>query len=295
LNQNTTNFAIMFADVADSSKLYETIGDVQAQEHITECFALMSSISKQNGGVVIKTIGDEIMCRFSNAEDAVEAACKIQEGFRGCINNSGIRISVRIGLHYGPAIIEKGDLFGDAVNVASRMVSIAKSKQIITTEQTVTCLSLEKRAATRRFDRVSVKGKEEKITIFEVLWDWEGLTIMGSVDLPRQPSTTFLILTYGDMIKHIAADSPIFIIGRDQKSDIVVSSNMASRTHASIEYRREKFVYIDQSTNGTYIRAQDDKDIYLRREVFPLWGEGIISLGESIEKQPEHLIHFKCP
>jgi predicted component of type VI protein secretion system len=61
---------------------------------------------------------------------------------------------------------------------------------------------------------------------------------------------------------------------------------MTSRQHARIEFRRGKFVLVDQSTNGTWVRGDDGKDHYLRREELALWGEGMISLGDRIH--PEH-------
>lgn len=66
----------------------------------------------------------------------------------------------------------------------------------------------------------------------------------------------------------------------------------ASRKHAWIEFRREKFVLVDYSSNGTWVRTTDNKEIYLRREEFPLWGHGWISLGQPLDSNLDQSIEF---
>ena len=71
--------AIMFVDVEGSTKLYERLGDQQAQQLIERCLNIVSDIVRQSEGSIVKFIGDEVMCRFADEDSAVEAACKIQE------------------------------------------------------------------------------------------------------------------------------------------------------------------------------------------------------------------------
>ena len=286
--------AIMFADVEGSTGLYEKLGDIEAQKSIESCLNTMAQVTVQHGGVVIKTIGDEIMCRFDNEDDAVMAACAIQETIENLsMSNDGIP-AIRIGLHYGLTIQKDGDVFGDAVNVAARMAGIAKGKQIITTEETVINLEPHQLNKTRKFDKATVKGKKEEITIYEVLWRPENATVIHTRSaLAAIASSTTLVLTYDGKDYEMSQTSPDIVLGRDDRCVIKIDSNFASRIHAKIEYRRGKFVLIDQSTNGTYVRTDSREDIYLRREELPLIGEGFISLGESVKGESPHLINYK--
>lgn len=68
-------------------------------------------------------------------------------------------------------------------------------------------------------------------------------------------------------------------MGRGSGCALIVEAGLVSRVHAKIEYRRGKFVLIDQSTNGTFVRSEDNREVYLRREEMPLLGRGHISLG----------------
>ncbi len=100
-------------------------------------------------------------------------------------------------------------------------------------------------------------------------------------------------LVFQDTEIALLANTPSLTLGRDMACSIIIDGTLVSRQHALIEYRRGKFLLSDTSTNGTYIITDDGRSIYLRREEFPLWGEGKISLGKTIvdEKTPD-IIHF---
>jgi len=85
-----------------------------------------------------------------------------------------------------------------------------------------------------------------------------------------------------------------FIIGRDhRKSHLHVDSSLASRDHCHIVIHRGKFVLVDHSTNGTYVKTPEQPEIYLRREELPLQGEGTISIGRRAHQDKELTIYYK--
>ena len=294
MGDNYEKSAIMFVDIEGSTKLYEKHGDQKAQEIVERCLGLASDIIKKSNGTIIKFIGDEVMSRFIDEDSAIDAACKIQEALENSQSDEELP-SVRIGLHYGMTIEKEGDVFGDAVNVAARVTSIAKGKQIITTEDTVVNLSPKHVGMTREFDKTAIKGKEGEVTIYEVLWQPDNATQMrtaikrGSTD-----SASLLSIVYNGDEFNIKANSPDFMIGRDPRCDLIVNSDFSSRIHARIEYRRGKFVLVDQSTNGTYIDTENKKKLYIRREELPLFGVGTIGLGESAGDENPHIIRYAC-
>jgi class 3 adenylate cyclase len=69
----------MFADVAGSTALYEKLDDEQANRIIDDVITMMSELTEKYLGTVVKTIGDEIMCGFSKADQAFTAASIIQD------------------------------------------------------------------------------------------------------------------------------------------------------------------------------------------------------------------------
>ncbi|MBI3562512.1 MAG: FHA domain-containing protein [Gammaproteobacteria bacterium] len=103
-----------------------------------------------------------------------------------------------------------------------------------------------------------------------------------------------LYLTYHNKIKDLGTQQTKFVIGRAPDCDLIINSDLASRHHAAIVYRNGKFVLIDQSTNGSFIKGQSGKEVYVRAEETPITGAGFISLGKSVTVDNENLIYYSC-
>lgn len=100
-------------------------------------------------------------------------------------------------------------------------------------------------------------------------------------------------LKYLDKALSLRTQSSVISIGRDAHCDFVINSKSVSRLHAKIKFRRGNFVIIDQSTNGTYVKNSDSKEVYLRRDELPLMGgNGVISLGLKTGQENQHQIYF---
>jgi hypothetical protein len=285
----------MFADISDSTRLYDALGDTKAQAIVSRYLTRMTEICRYDHGKLIKTVGDEIMCRFPTCDEAVLAAQRINQAMENESSFGGVVVAVRIGIHFGTVVEKDGDLYGDVVNVAARMTSIARGKQIITTQAVVDNLSKALANGVRLYDEAMVKGKQEEIKMYEILWGQEDVTgIISQAELVKHPAFSFLKLVYSNAEYVMKPTDALILIGRGNQCDLIVDTMLVSRTHARLEYRRGKFVLIDQSTNGTFVKIQDGAEVYLRREELPLSGEGVISLGESVEVRSKNMIQFHC-
>jgi class 3 adenylate cyclase len=294
VRENVT-LAILFADIAKSTHLYETLGNKTAQSLIGACLSLLSKVTVMHNGTVIKTIGDEIMCTFPSANDAVEAAIAMNRDLeRLTISNMpGVAPpNIYVGIQFGPVIREDNDVFGDAVNVAARMVAMAKQRQIITTDDTIAALSNKHKSAARVIDKTTVKGKSGEMNIYEVIWEQKDATVMVDESLDARKIESRMELKFQGLTVEIDQNRPSVTLGRQNHNDVVVNDERVSRTHARIEYRRGKFILIDQSTNGTFALIQGKKSIILRRDEATLLGSGIIGLGREVTEQSPVVIHY---
>lgn len=288
---------VMFADVAGSTRLYEQLGDQKARSSIHACLECLTQITQAHEGRVIKTIGDEVMCQFPDAEHGAQAAIKMQRTLEDEPPVPDVPIRIRVGFHYGPMIPQGEDVFGDAVNIAARMAGIARGEQIITSQDTIDRLPPSLVSQTRRFDTAPIKGKAEEMVVHEVLWERQNVTQMITAPEVASPSLTMLLhLRCGDNALTLDTTNTPCVFGREASCDFVVPTSFASRRHGRIEYRRGKFILVDQSTNGTYVTAGEpgSQEIYLRREEVPLVRSGVICLGESLAKNPQVRIEFDC-
>lgn len=297
MTQEKTTLTVLFADICQSTRLFETCGDVRAREIVSQTLTPLMAITQDHGGCVVKTIGDEIMCTFPDPEAAVVSACEMHQMVHKKSDLATSRISIRIGLHQGDVLQENGDVFGDAVNLASRMVDIAKADQIITTGRTAQGVSQDVCGGRRDLGRMRVRGKSEPLEIIEILWhdDISVITVLNRPP-PEEEILSFakLVLRHRDLKIEVLETDPPFTMGRGDHNRLHIDAPPVSRQHAAIEYRKNRYVLIDQSTNGTYVRMNETDPIFLHREELYLHGQGVISLGQEIESDHPELIRFKC-
>jgi adenylate cyclase len=296
MSPKTKNIGIMFADVVGSTQLFELLGDDIARATIAETLELLTSVTNSHGGTVIKTIGDEVMCTFPEAGDSANAATEMHETLEDAndMREEGPKIKIRIGMHFGPALLEGGDVFGDAVNVAARMAAQAKGGQIITTKTTIDLLDPITQATSRFVDRAPIKGKKEDIEIYEVIWQETDVTTMASNvgSSAKHREEVSLEVSYQKISVTLNQDKSELMMGRSQACDLPINEKLASRQHVKIELRRDKFFVIDQSTNGTHIKIDGADESFLRREEMHISANGKISLGKSFAANPTEVISF---
>jgi len=286
--------AVLFADVSDSTRLYENMGDTAAFTQVRACLQILNEAAQHFQGRVVKTIGDGAMCVFAKAEDAARAAIEMQDRIDLRPPSPGrSKLTIRIGFHYGQVLREADDVFGDTVNVAARMAGLAVPGQILMTASTIEMLPADLRQKTRRLDALAVKGKAQAIDIHELQWqDSDAATLVPgrSQNFSRLTEPRLRLTCQGKTLEFRMT----MTIGRDPHHDIVVLDKMASRNHARIEKRLDKFALIDQSANGTYVTISGRDEIVLRREEFILYGSGTIAFGESPRRQRDvTLVQFQ--
>jgi adenylate cyclase len=166
------------------------------------------------------------------------------------------------------------------VNLAARVAGLAKVGQIVTTEETFKLLSPELAQRARKLIRVQVKGKQAPVTIFEFMWrDSEDITALST--LTDHGPAVHLVIKYESREWHFEGPGELSI-GRGDDCDIVVGDRKASRRHARVERRRNNFVLVDQSSNGTWVQVSGEAEAtVLQREEIILRATGVIGLGHS--------------
>jgi class 3 adenylate cyclase len=288
--------AILFADVSGSTKLYEALGDARARHLVSRCIQLMTESTEKHGGSLIKTIGDEVMCRFPSADQAAAAALDMQEQVaKASISEGGFNLAIHVGFHFGPVVIEENDVFGDAVNLASRMVNLSKRDQVLTTGQTMAELSPKWQKAARQIDRAAVRGKKEEIDVYELVWQEAEVTRMSGKawTLPQTGPQGRMRLRLGSQEIEVSETHPSATVGRAEQNDFVLKGDLISRLHARIDYRNRRFILTDQSTNGSWVVDASGKESIVRHDTHVLSGSGAISFGHVPAPGQLDLLHYQ--
>lgn len=291
----TKKLAILFADISDSTALYDRLGDEQARQIVATCLAAMSDRAAAHNGTLVKTIGDEIMCTFTSAEDALHASREMQRTIKANNHGSKQPLRVRIGFHFGDVLCEANDVYGDTVNVAARITAVTRAGQIMTTQATVGALPPDLLSDVHQILRAELKGQFD---IFQVPWEGEDLqrTQIGIAPYRKsQEVGAELILRYRGQSCRVNDQQKKVFLGRGGTCKIVVVNDFASRQHAAVESRSGNFVLQDSSVNGTYIRFDDGQIVFIHNDEAILRGIGTISLGRSYAENPSELIIFSVP
>jgi len=297
ISETSEQRAILFADVCESTSIYEKLGDAKALALINTLFKALDKEVNGNGGVIVKTLGDGMVCQFREPDAAFRAACGMQEATARVDAKDKGGLKIKVGYTYGPVVIKDRDVFGDTVNVCARLVSLANAQQVLTTRQTVDALSDELRSRCRDLYATKVRGRQREVTVCEVLWradpDKTRVDNFGTDTSPKATWTYVLKLTLAGET-YVVDQSATARIGRDASNEVVVNTDNASRLHARIYTRDGHFVIADQSTNGTFLLVDGTaREVRLRRSESMLGERGWIGLGKSAAHHGDHVLRYR--
>ena len=295
MNRQTRTMAVMFADISDSTSLYQKLGDAAARNIVNACLKVINGVLARYEGRLVKTIGDEVMCVFPDADLAVLAASDMQAQVSSS-KPGNYPVSIHVGLHYGPVLVEENDVFGDTVNVAAYLRAAATAEQILTTDAVERCLTAALKTCVRPIFNAVLKGSEQESTVYQVLWRTDRTDL---TDVNLQPSkmipgdTGALLVTLDEERVRVDQWRTGIVIGRSKDCDLVVTDNFASRRHLSIKLVRTHFYLFDHSINGTFVTLGSGEEVHVLRRELLLDGSGEIYVGRSRAERPSGVITFE--
>jgi adenylate cyclase len=282
--------AVLIAQISGSAALRELLGDRLAAEAAGGALAGVRAAAGRYDGTVVKTVGDDLIARFDSADLAIQAASAMQASMHARTDG----LALKVGFTTGPVIQDNQDIFGDTVNLAARLAAMANPRQILTTRQAVERLAPFLRSVCRSLYTTTVKGKAEKISVYEVVWHKDqAITMAGDSREQDSRGPATLTLASRGQVWNMDERRDALVAGRDPENEIVIVGDKVSRHHARIFLRQGKFVIADESANGTYLRVQHRAEVYLHREEFILLGRGSIGLGQSVDEVGDDAISFE--
>ncbi|MGH3638242.1 MAG: FHA domain-containing protein, partial [Mycobacterium sp.] len=168
-------------------------------------------------------------------------------------------------------------VYGDTVNVASRLVSLAGGDEIFLSGAVYEALPPALQAQTRLIDQVLLRNRPTPVPVYELVREEEDATV--SLPVRMRSSSATMEIRHGDRRFVVGPERTRLTIGRHANSDIHVDREQVSRLHVEIILRIDKFLLVDHSTNGTYVFVDDGPMLRVVREELVLSGAGRIVPG----------------
>ena len=303
---------VLFADLRGSTSMYETLGNADATAVVTQSVALLVRVVDEHGGQVVKTLGDGLMAIFPGpsagvgaADDMHDALAQVGLPIPQAANESPdaqdtrpmVSLKLQCGLDHGEVVEMSGDVFGDAVNVAARLLDHAGDNETLATLAVVEGLEDWERSRFRSLDRMQLRGRVEPVHVhlLEAVRRFGDTAATAFGDMaPASIEPEGIRLVWLDLNRIYSGTSLPVVLGRSPQATYIIDDNRVSRSHARIDWHGGTFQLTDLSYNGTYVRFDNDPEIIsLRRGACTLHGSGVIGLGTPPSEPVSPCVRFE--
>jgi len=299
---------VLFADLRGSTSMYETLGNAEATTVVTQSVALIARVIDEHGGQVVKTLGDGLMAIFPTPSSAVQSSDDMHDSLaRIGLPLAGspdlaetrppVSLKLQVGLAHGEVVEMSGDVFGDAVNVAARLLDHAGDNETLATSGVVDGLEDWERSRFRSLGQMQLRGRVEPVHVhlLEAVRRFGDTAATAFGDMaPASAEPEGIRLIWLDLNRIYSGTSLPVILGRSPQATYIIDDNRVSRSHARIDWHGGTFQLTDLSYNGTYVRFDNDPEIIsLRRGACTLHGAGVIGLGTPPSEPVSPCVRFE--
>jgi len=262
--------AIMFTDIVDYSALMNR-NESAAITLLDNKEKIVSPIIKEFEGKTLKKSGDGYLIEFSSAVDAVRCGIKVQKTISEFNSNKdeGDNIILRIGIHLGDILIRDNDIFGDGVNIASRIESLAEPGGICITQTVYDQIKNKIEIQTVDLGETELKNITDKVSIYKVLIEAQQTTneskdkksksdnpeVSVDKEIPQKQNG-------GDDIPDMGIPEKVVINDGDEKVDInkagkEVTINVEKKGEKTADSKKKEKVTI--GLGGIHVKDGDEE------------------------------------
>lgn len=282
------NLCVMVAEIIGGPSMDAALGALEAKHAVDRGMRRVDLAVEANKGAVLQREEARMRAGFERSELAVLAACEMLERVRSLPPLGGKRLSIRIGMHYGP--MDSDDtLTSEAPQIATRLVRAAKGGEALATAAAVLLLP----AATRNLSRLENAPRAD---LSDLEWPLYSIARQPESVVSLPPATKLsqrLKVRHQQDVIYLDDQRPILLFGRELGNDVVIMDPRASRQHCRIERRRNGFALVDYSTNGCYVVEESGEERRVKHGEVAIVGPGRIGCGFSANEIERDLVFFE--
>ncbi|MGA7982665.1 MAG: FHA domain-containing protein [Chromatiaceae bacterium] len=232
---------------------------------------------------------DDVMLSFTSADSAFASACLFQQRWGQALADER-QVRFRALLDAVPA--DPGSRLGPAATL--EIAHQLPATRLFATHRFIHALPPFLRTKFRAVEPDATACGAASIQLFESCCAEEDCTQLAIPTLkqPDSPREHSLRLRWRSNQLQLDTAAPPITLGRGSAADIRIRTEYVSRTHAKVTFVQTNYVLYDESTNGTFVRIDDDEEKFIHQEQIVLRGSGVISLGRGIKTGTASLIYF---
>ncbi|MBB4842055.1 class 3 adenylate cyclase [Paucibacter oligotrophus] len=295
---------VLFADLRGSTAIFESLGNAEATALVTQTVSLIGQAVGECHGHLIKTLGDGLMAVFDSPRDGVRSAVRMHELLERVVARGKLQggspslraLRMQVALARGEVVEMNGDCFGDAVNVAARLLDHAGDNETLITAEVLLGLPGMQKAKFRSLDRIAVRGRSEPVHVHVLDQPAQSgdmaATQFGEVVHAVEPDG--IRLQWMELDRVFDIDNMPIVLGRSVQATYCITDGRVSRSHARIDWHGGSFSVTDLSYNGTFVRfGLDGEIVSLKRGSCTLHGSGVIGLGSPPIDASSPVVRFE--
>ena len=212
----------------------------------------------KQAGTLVRSKGDDVLCTFADPSAAMVAVrAMLSLTFEGSLR-------IHAGVHFGPIIHARGDIFGDAVNLTARLAALANPGEALISQSFAERLGDSDIPALRVLEKVALRGKSARINVYALQeHDVESQTAAAFVPGSGHTNTrsgvaaagATLTLAYAEQVLLYKENARVSI-GRSTDCDILIPRPWVSRHHATVTVQRGRVQIDDRSSSGDLHRLE---------------------------------------
>lgn len=286
---SAATMSVLCADISGSARLFERLPEGEVFYALERCIKRMERVVDVFSGKVIQSSKSELVALFDKAEEACQAAIDMQQRVEDLPPISGVKHSIRVAFHCGPVAMGGEGISGAGFDGAAKLVGMAKAGQILLSAEAVNALSQNLRTSSKAIDRQLIGNGGETTAVYELPWAESGditalqLRSVGvdTAKLSAARELPKLCVRHSGKAFLLDGKNEGLSFGRDGACDVVIQDKRASRSHARILRRRDRYVLVDESTNGTYVAFEGEPEMFVRHSEVVLGNKGLLAFGHS--------------
>ncbi len=270
------NACVLMADITGSTPLYERMSQQDALQQISLMLTRMRTIIEEVGGHCIKSQGDDTLSVFRHAHEGFRAARHMIE------DDWDHDLSVHAGLFFGEVLRHDNDIYGNAVNTAARLASLAKPGEVLVGDESFDRLDTDTQVTCVPLGGIKLKGKKQPTRVFSFTANQlASQTVIFGANGPKLGRRTDSAVIELAGKSWTIANGETLTIGRSDDCDIVLPHAWISRQHGKLDLHDLQLEYSDHSSTGSSVITSDGQAFEVHRRTTLLSGDGTVLLGTS--------------